>query len=400
MNATEGQISISLFPGDKRERVAIHSSRPLHAARVLVGKTPQQAIEIIPLLFNICGTAQSRAALLAMKKEGDGEGMPAGSNDHRIEAARDMLVLVENAREHLMRLFTDWPRLFSLPADNNNLPYLSQLQSTFRRALFDSSRAFTFDSALNSKAGEANNLIDKLDDYLRDHVFACETVQWLQIQDIAALHEWATITNTIAAQTIAIICERGWASQGQSNCLPLPELDSEELCKQLDQPRSSDFIATPQWQGECCETTSLSRQLDNLLIQSLQDEFQYTLITRWTARLVELARIPGQLRALHAMLQTASPVGAHSPVHSLDTDRRVASIEAARGRLIHRVQIENGRIRHYQILAPTEWNFHPGGLAAQTLGSIASRRHDDIDTLAHIMINVIDPCVGYDLRVH
>jgi len=175
MNTVEGQISIRLFPGNRHERVAIQSSRPLHAARVLIGKTPQQAMEVIPLLFNVCGTAQSRAALLAMRKEGAQEGLAGISSGRQMETARDMLVLVENAREHLMRLFTDWPRLFSLPTDNNNLAYLSQLQSTFHRALFDAGRAFAFDSVLNGKASEADRLIVELDRYLQDHVFACKT---------------------------------------------------------------------------------------------------------------------------------------------------------------------------------------------------------------------------------
>lgn len=34
-------------------------------------------------------------------------------------------------------------------------------------------------------------------------------------------------------------------------------------------------------------------------------------------------------------------------------------IEAARGSLGHWVKIQHGKIAHYQIIAPTTWNFSP-----------------------------------------
>ena len=78
----------------------------------------------------------------------------------------------------------------------------------------------------------------------------------------------------------------------------------------------------------------------------------------------------------------------------------LAQTEAARGRLIHRVQLEDGKISRYQILAPTEWNFHPQGLIAQSLGNLSVSDGQQLQLLAKMMINAIDPCVGYDLRIH
>ena len=52
-----------------------------------------------------------------------------------------------------------------------------------------------------------------------------------------------------------------------------------------------------------------------------------------------------------------------------------------------------------QILAPTEWNFHPDGAAAQALMRLPAQDPAFLRRLAAMLINAVDPCVGYDLRV-
>jgi Ni,Fe-hydrogenase I large subunit len=74
-------------------------------------------------------------------------------------------------------------------------------------------------------------------------------------------------------------------------------------------------------------------------------------------------------------------------------------MEASRGRLIHRVALEGERISRYQILAPTEWNFHPQGVLARGLAGLDVKDPGKFRWQAGLLINTIDPCVGYDLEV-
>ncbi len=95
-------------------------------------------------------------------------------------------------------------------------------------------------------------------------------------------------------------------------------------------------------------------------------EYRSGLLARYTARLVELAGIPGRLR--EAINESTGNV-----VESgLPEGQGIAQVEAARGRLVHRVVLESGRITRYQILAPTEWNFHPDGVLVQGLKACRS----------------------------
>lgn len=394
MKNIEGQLDINLYPQrNNGARVVLSSSRPVHAAKIFVGKSPEQVLTTIPLLYSICGIAQSRASLTAIEKNLKIDSTP------ELETARDMLVLVENAKEHLFRLFIDWPKLFGLKTSNSNLPYLSQLITEFKSILFENGEAFSLDSKLNSSLKYTDYLIVKLDQYLQQHVFCQPIEDWLKINNSKTLQHWAQQCDTVAANSIDIIYQQDWCSQGSAKCEPLPLFDETDLLKQFNAADAEKFIALPQWQGHCCETTTLTRQLKQPLIQALHQEYQAALITRWVARLVELANIPHQLRSMLQQLTEAETKTANTEnknnVHGL------AQIEAARGRLVHHVNIEQGIISKYQILAPTEWNFHPQGLVAKSLGNLLSNTENkNLEKLAHLMINAIDPCVGYQLRVH
>ncbi|MBK1617110.1 hypothetical protein CKO42_01320 [Lamprobacter modestohalophilus] len=83
------------------------------------------------------------------------------------------------------------------------------------------------------------------------------------------------------------------------------------------------------------------------------------------------------------------------------TGTGVGSAEAARGLLVHRVTMINGRVEQYQILAPTEWNFHPQGVVAQGLTAIARSGAEgaELERLARLYITAVDPCVDYKLYV-
>jgi coenzyme F420-reducing hydrogenase alpha subunit len=72
-------------------------------------------------------------------------------------------------------------------------------------------------------------------------------------------------------------------------------------------------------------------------------------------------------------------------------------IEAARGCLVHRVELREGRVARYQILAPTEWNFHPDGALVRGLAGRAAG--DDAAWRARLLVAALDPCVTYTLRI-
>ncbi len=67
MNSSlEGRIDISLRRhGGRIDEVRIVSSRPQVAQRLLAGRTPAEAADLVGMIFTLCGKAQRIAAEVA-----------------------------------------------------------------------------------------------------------------------------------------------------------------------------------------------------------------------------------------------------------------------------------------------------------------------------------------------
>jgi len=81
--------------GGKVDGVEIESVRP-QAAGLLAGRTPEQAVRLVPLLFSLCGGAQgvaAQAALLAAQgKEPDANRLADWAATVRREATAEHLI--------------------------------------------------------------------------------------------------------------------------------------------------------------------------------------------------------------------------------------------------------------------------------------------------------------------
>lgn len=390
----EGQLHIELgIVSDKVITADITSSRPLHAARVLHGKSTREALQTVPRLYSLCGTAQAHAAALACEQALGLRAAPATVR------AREMLVWLETARDHLWRILLDWPVFLGEAVDTSAVAGLSGLLPALRQALFGERDPFQpgGEPAVDEKA--MAQVFTRIDRLLEQQVFDRSPSQWLASGDIAGLVQWSEQGRTVAARLLDRIRRDGWQDVGASDTEFLPAFDDAPLHRCFTARDAEQFIARPTWSGQCRETTPLARQRAHSLVQSLLREHGNGLLTRTTARLVELAAIPSNLRRLAAALAEHSP---EPPAAGGSTGNGVGlgQVEAARGRLVHRVAIANDRVNSYQILAPTEWNFHPQGVVAKGLLALGSGGEAVLRRKAALWINAVDPCVGYDLRVH
>ena len=388
----EGRLQIDLYPvAGQPNRVSIHSTRPLRAARIFEGKLPHEVLGQLPLVFSVCGIAQATAAVQAFRQA------LVLVATVPVDAARSLLIQMETAREHLWRILIDWPAFLDEPADAQRLAPLHAMLPVFRRALFANSDAFSLQAELRVDEDTLQAQIDQLDGLLASLVFGEPPAQWLRISDPGALHDWSRRRESVAARLLQTVSGQGWQGLGAADCGFLPDLPQDRLNRLLEGPDAERFVAEPQWENRACETTPLARQYDGELIRALAGEYGNGLLTRLVARLVELARIPAAMRAL--VTETgADRLADVNPV--LPAGVGIGQVEAARGRLVHRVVLEDGCVRRYQILAPTEWNFHPDGVVARGLSQLPDRDADTLQRQAAMLINTVDPCVGYDLQVH
>jgi uptake hydrogenase large subunit len=392
--SVEGRLQIQLTrEGERVVGVKINSTRPVHAARVFEGKTPDAVLQLLPLLYSVCAVAQAQAAQTACERA-------LGITPARgVRLARELLVCLETAREHLWRILIDWPAFVDEDSQATLVTSLTKLLPDSRNALFMDGRAFGVEVQLHAADWALQDLAGTLDALLARTVFGCSAQEWLTIADRAGLDDWSGRSGSIAARVLSKLHDNGWEEIGAVEPAFLPLLPDVGLDARLEASDGDVFIAQPDWQGQPRETTPLARQQHVPLIRSLLDSAGAGLLSRLAALLVELAGIPQRVRDLSGEM-LAAETGELAPKDgTTPTGVGVSQVEAARGRLVHRVELDHNCVRRYRILAPTEWNFHPAGAAAQGLMHLPAQDPAVLRRLAAMLINAVDPCVGYDLRV-
>lgn len=370
----EGRITIDIFPANGA--VAIACDRPLAITRRFSGQRPEDIVRMVSLLFATCRAAQSAASAAAFE---NALGVAA---DDRTRTERALLILAETAREHALRILMDWPQFLHAPeqADASTLRSLMQISQDLSRALDGS--------------GEAS--IAKLKALLEAAVFGEALDRWRARTTSDDLIEWAGSGRTVAQRFLRQIFDDGLAAAGAAPVATLPELPPDALAERLFAEDAEAFIAKPEWEGQPRETSPLTRAAAHPLVESLKSEEGYGLGARLVACLAELAEIPAQmLELLNAPMD--GPRAERLPgIHGVG----IGQVEAARGRLVHAVQMADAKVHCYRILAPTEWTFHPEGVAARGLRRIAAARGNDCLSLARLFVTAADPCVAADVRVH
>ena len=67
---------------------------------------------------------------------------------------------------------------------------------------------------------------------------------------------------------------------------------------------------------------------------------------------------------------------------------------------MHRVACTaDGLIGSYRVLAPTEWNFHPGGALVCGLEAQLAANEAGLRRGVALAVLALDPCVGYEVAV-
>ncbi len=380
----EGKIAIQMTLGATAvESVHIESRRLLHTARALHGRTMAEALQMVPRIFSLCGTAQACAAAQACEQASGIEPPPG------IYALREALVDMESLREHLWRILLDWPGFYGGEPQREAMAKVMQLAADYRTAIAGSSDPFLpgADPA-TANAERTQAALTQLAELLHRVVFALPVPQWLALQKTTKLAQWAQQRETVPARLIRKLLEEEWSGSGACQVPALLQLEAAELAQAMS---DDAFIEQPQWQGECRETGSLPRN-NTPLLSTLRSDYGNGLLTRMAARLTEVALLWQKLGAgATAISHNAQPVAGDNT--------GIGQVAAARGQLVHRVELGDGKIRDYRILAPTEWNFHPQGVVARALAALRGGQ-EQIEQQARLLINAIDPCVAYELQIH
>ncbi len=326
------------------------STRP-QAASVLQGKTPAQVMQIVPLLFSVCGKAQGAAAQVALHAAEGDRALP----DERAIASEAM-------QEHLWRLMLDWPKLLGLPSQE---------------------RQFTVWHGLLRKIG--NGEADR-EEFLREFeqlALGMPSAQWRVLDGERMQSWWRNAASPLAAMLLQLEEDsRGGAAIPRL----LPAWSAVQAQQACTGRWDAAFAASPDWQGAAAETGAWTYYADAVMLRETAQRHG-TALARVLARLLDMMSLADGSAA--ARLDGAA----------VSAGEGIAAARTARGLLLHHVRLEGGKVAEYQIVAPTEWNFHPAGAFVQDMRGVTVQDEAGLKRLARIAALSLDPCVAYDVEV-
>ncbi|EGQ63625.1 Ni,Fe-hydrogenase I large subunit, partial [Acidithiobacillus sp. GGI-221] len=213
-------------------------------------------------------------------------------------------------------------------------------------------------------------------------------------EGIGALHSWVTAGICPSAHFLQEVWDENLAEFGRCSLRPVPDMMAWDLDGALAADVDNRFVSRPEWEGDACETGPLVRMSDHPLVAELWQRHGNGLLTRLAARLVELVGLPARLgRLLDGLSGNDGVLGIGGNGVGL------GQVEAARGRLAHRVKVKGDRVSRYQILAPTEWNFHPRGPLWRGLVGRPAGNADILQRQVGFLVVALDPCVAFTVQV-
>lgn len=362
VSSLTGSIRVNLrYNRDHISAVEIYNSRPFAVTRLFQDKPPERVLAMIPSLFYICGMGQLIASVRAFESVYGQIELPA------TRQARDALIFAESLREQVFSWVTHWA-----PQHKSKLSPVVDWFNQCRKQLgwCLTLQAAAPDSAVCQADLErlAGQLAQVLQPFLPTHgYFQTLSEMGISEQVYQLLSQYGECQVGFAAKALHLPEQQEYSSV----IAVLSGSDAEQYCHQpaVDGvPRETGCWARQQVGAKGFVLESRLRALHREIISAVE-------------RFKTLNQTGGMPK-----------VEPHGP-------SGCAIVETARGTLLHKVKLdEQGNVASYQIIAPTEWNFHPHG-SLKTLLEGLYLPWDQVTPVAETLIKLLDPCVPWQLEL-
>ncbi len=386
----EGRLNIKCLVEQGRiSKLRVHSTRPLQLPKVFHGRTRDEVLTMIPRIYASNPIAQSYAAVTAF------ESILKLSTRDRDMALRNLLVKIEILSEHLLRLFYDWPRILQEQPRAAEADWMQKKLAQLQQACDPRQEAFAFNMRTLKPDQETGLVIlSEVQEALRQELFGMDPLAWAGLEP-QQIKTWVERAAAPAAEMLQEIQGLGIALLGQGEVQGLPWLGLGELGADLRFKEAEEYAQQPSLNGQIHETTPLSRMWAQPKVQGLIKLFGDGLWMRILSRLLETCQCLSELKTELLDPKQSRLFGQSRSLAA----QGVSQIEAARGKLIHRVALEGDRVKQYDILAPTDWNFHPRGILAKSLVGLPYEGDTSTRLKIELLVHALDPCVDYEIEL-
>ncbi|MHB8353638.1 MAG: nickel-dependent hydrogenase large subunit [Burkholderiales bacterium] len=335
----------------------IDSTRP-QIFHLLEGQAPESAVQMVRMVFNVCGHAQGAAAAAAVAAVRGGVLAD--------QATLERSIAGEAMQEHLWHLLLDWPLQLDLPqAKDDFIRWYSLLRS--------------------SATGNAD--MKTVGDELEARWLGISAKEWLALGSLADLQEWYRDVDSPAVRLLSALDKRDAAAGISPGVALLPSWTAMQIIEEWGSLSDASFAALPNYQGSAAETGMLCDVVQTPMLEDVLRRRPSRLLARVLARVYDALHMIGG--GYHGRLDSAqTPDGAG-----------LAVVRTARGLLLHRVRLSAERIKDYLTVAPTEWNFHPNGALTVGLQGMQVVDPEKLMRLCRMQVLSLDPCVETTVEI-
>jgi hypothetical protein len=278
----------------------------------------------------------------------------------------ERLIKCEAMQEHLWRVMLDWPKLLGLPQQE---------------------QCFTAWYSMLRKIGTGEIDMPVFQNEFERDGLGMKLAEWRALDSYHALQIWFSKAHSPMAQLLFKLVEQKQQRTGQNSGRLLPAWSAAEALQACAGKWNADFSARPEWLGGAAETGAWAYFADNKLLLDVWRQTGSKALVRLLARIMDVAEMAGSNAP--ARLDASSPAAGEG----------ISVVRTARGLLMHHVQLAAATVKEYEIVAPTEWNFHPDGAFAQDMRGLVEMDAGRLQQMAHIEVLSLDPCVAYEIEL-
>jgi hypothetical protein len=366
------------WDGREVRDVALHSTRALATPRVLAGRRTDEAAAMVPLLYSVCAFAQGSASVTALDAARGHESSPAA-------AARGLGVALEAVQEDLRRLLIDLPVAAGGTA---RVEPVARARKAIAPLLASLRPALALDAPVPAVASP--DVLQRFLALVADDVLGMPVDRFVAFDHAEHFTAWAAQRATPPAALVHDAL--AVPGLGASDVALMPRTFAtmaEAVLDALD--ADPGFARTPHWQGRPLETGALAHCTWHPGVAAFAERHGHGVAARIVARVVDLATTVATLAKGLVRERVAGRV--------LGPGEGAATVQTARGLLLHRARVADERIADYAIVAPTEWNFHPYGPLVRALDGLVADDERALVRQATLVVQSLDPCVACSVEI-
>ena len=414
----EGEAELDFtFSDGKIEDAKINFGFYRGIEEILQGKDPRDALVITPRVCGICNHAHLIASVRAIENGYENSGLKVELSS-KAKDIREFTLACELIQNHVkwfyMTMLPQLEKYLHQESEENYAIKGTYLSSIITKALAIFAGQWPHSSyaipggvtcdPTHLDVMQVQSLLNESITFFEQVMTGMTLDTYLEIDSVSALHQiegdFGKLLYLMGSNDMAeigqshdrfiVFAESLLSEAGKSIVTSVSNVDSKYIQEEVQKGTVAKAVTYKQKQYE---VGPLARGMmaKRPIVKSLHKRYKDSLLTRVFARIHEVALLLDQAKNLLVNLRLDEPSCTLDSNIQLYEFEGTGIVEAARGSLVHKTMVSNGKISQYEIITPTQWNLSHGTTEEQGIAIEAMVGSSSIEE-ATFIFRAFDVC--------